>query len=186
MCPWMLLKDSNSFASYLSAYSVFLSSICGVMISHFYYVSGRKLKVDDLYTMSSEGMYHYYHGFNLRAYAACTSLRVPPLPLSRLCFHSRLTSFSSSPPPRHLRHPHQRRRLFRRSRQHRPPRGNSQYVVSLFPLPRSRPSTSPLLLILLPAPSLPAFLFHRLHRLLQRLHRSLQDLPDPRSYAGGE
>jgi NCS1 family nucleobase:cation symporter-1 len=27
MCPWQLLSDSNSFASYLSAYSVFLSSI---------------------------------------------------------------------------------------------------------------------------------------------------------------
>lgn len=69
-CPWNLLKDSNSFASYLSAYSVFLSSICGVMVSHYYYVAGRKVKVDDLYTLSSEGLYHYYHGFNLRAYAA--------------------------------------------------------------------------------------------------------------------
>lgn len=32
MCPWNLLKDSNSFTSYLSAYSVFLSSIAGVMV----------------------------------------------------------------------------------------------------------------------------------------------------------
>jgi len=30
--PWNLLKDSNSFTSYLSAYSVFLSSIAGVMV----------------------------------------------------------------------------------------------------------------------------------------------------------
>jgi nucleobase:cation symporter-1, NCS1 family len=70
MCPWNLLKDSNSFTSYLSAYSVFLSSICGVMISHYYVVSQRKVKIDDLYTMSSGGIYHYWHGFNLRAYAA--------------------------------------------------------------------------------------------------------------------
>lgn len=32
MCPWHLLKTSNSFTSYLSAYSVFLSSIAGVMV----------------------------------------------------------------------------------------------------------------------------------------------------------
>jgi NCS1 family nucleobase:cation symporter-1 len=32
MCPWNLLKDSNQFTSYLSAYSVFLSSIAGVMV----------------------------------------------------------------------------------------------------------------------------------------------------------
>ncbi|ORY84681.1 NCS1 nucleoside transporter family [Leucosporidium creatinivorum] len=70
MCPWNLLKDSNSFTSYLSAYSVFLSSICGVMISHYYVVAQRKLKVDDLYTLSKGGIYHYFHGFNLRAYAA--------------------------------------------------------------------------------------------------------------------
>lgn len=33
MCPWNLLKDSNSFTTYLSAYSVFLSSIAGVIIA---------------------------------------------------------------------------------------------------------------------------------------------------------
>jgi hypothetical protein len=33
MLPWNLLKSSNSFTSYLSAYSVFLSSIAGVMVS---------------------------------------------------------------------------------------------------------------------------------------------------------
>lgn len=32
MLPWKLLEDSNSFTSYLSAYSVFLSSIAGVMV----------------------------------------------------------------------------------------------------------------------------------------------------------
>lgn len=33
MLPWNLLKSSNNFSSYLSAYSVFLSSIAGVMVS---------------------------------------------------------------------------------------------------------------------------------------------------------
>lgn len=33
--PWNLLKSSNNFTSYLSAYSVFLSSIAGVMVRVF-------------------------------------------------------------------------------------------------------------------------------------------------------
>lgn len=32
MLPWNLLKSSNNFTTYLSAYSVFLSSIAGVMV----------------------------------------------------------------------------------------------------------------------------------------------------------
>ena len=32
--PWNFLKSSNEFTNYLSAYSVFLSSIAGVMVSH--------------------------------------------------------------------------------------------------------------------------------------------------------
>jgi cytosine/uracil/thiamine/allantoin permease len=32
MLPWNLLKNSNRFTSYLSVYSVFLSSIAGVIV----------------------------------------------------------------------------------------------------------------------------------------------------------
>ncbi|SGZ01869.1 BQ5605_C033g11170 [Microbotryum silenes-dioicae] len=78
MCPWKLLESSNLFTSYLSAYSVFLSSICGVMLSHYYIVASRQLKVDDLYVRY--GVYEYYHGFNLRAYAAYIAGIAPNLP----------------------------------------------------------------------------------------------------------
>ena len=68
MCPWILESSSSKFESYLSGYSVFLSSIAGVLISHYYVVAKRQIKVDDLYT--TEGIYQYTYGFNLRAYAA--------------------------------------------------------------------------------------------------------------------
>jgi hypothetical protein len=32
MCPWNIMKNSNEFTSYLSAYTVFMSSIAGVMV----------------------------------------------------------------------------------------------------------------------------------------------------------
>ncbi|KZS90713.1 putative uracil permease [Sistotremastrum niveocremeum HHB9708] len=73
MCPWQLLKSSNSFTSYLSAYSVFLSSIAGVMITEYYIVKKGRVRVSDLYTSRSDGWYYYTYGVNLRAYAAYIS-----------------------------------------------------------------------------------------------------------------
>lgn len=40
------------------------------MIANYYVVAKRRVKVDDLYTMNSEGRYHYWHGVNLRAIGA--------------------------------------------------------------------------------------------------------------------
>ncbi|KAK0482212.1 permease for cytosine/purines, uracil, thiamine, allantoin-domain-containing protein [Armillaria novae-zelandiae] len=70
MLPWNLLKDSNSFTSYLSAYSVFLSSIAGVMITEYYVVRKGHYRVSDLYHSGKDGWYYYTFGINLRAYAA--------------------------------------------------------------------------------------------------------------------
>ncbi|BGO94377.1 hypothetical protein NBRC10512_002075 [Rhodotorula toruloides] len=70
MCPWNLLSSSTNFSTYLSAYSVFLSSIVGVMIAHYYLVARRRVKVADLYSLEHESIYRYMYGFNLRAFAA--------------------------------------------------------------------------------------------------------------------
>ncbi|KAJ7211246.1 permease for cytosine/purines, uracil, thiamine, allantoin-domain-containing protein [Mycena pura] len=68
--PWNLLKSSNSFTSYLSAYSVFLSSIAGVMVTEYYVVRKGHYRVADLYHSRRDGWYWYTYGINLRAYAA--------------------------------------------------------------------------------------------------------------------
>jgi len=70
MCPWQLLKDSNRFTSYLSAYSVFLSSIAGVMITEYFLIRKGHYRVADLYTTKRDGWYWYTYGINFRAYAA--------------------------------------------------------------------------------------------------------------------
>lgn len=70
MCPWHLLKDSNNFTTYLSAYSVFLSSIAGVMISDYYFVRKGYLQTRDLYSAQREGPYFYSWGIHWRAYAS--------------------------------------------------------------------------------------------------------------------
>ena len=73
MCPWNLLSSSNKFTTYLSAYSVFLSSIAGVIISDYYLVRKGYLQIRDLYSAQAAGPYYYTYGFHLRGYAAYLS-----------------------------------------------------------------------------------------------------------------
>jgi nucleobase:cation symporter-1, NCS1 family len=70
MCPWNLLKSTNSFTTYLSSYSVFLSSIAGVIISDYYFVRKGYLEVKDLYSGKRTGPYYFTLGIHWRAYAA--------------------------------------------------------------------------------------------------------------------
>ena len=70
MCPWNLLSSSNNFTTYLSAYSVFLSSIAGVMICDYYIVRKGYLSITDLYSANKSSPYYYTAGFHWRAYLA--------------------------------------------------------------------------------------------------------------------
>lgn len=70
MCPYTLLTDSNQFTTYLSAYSVFLSSIAGVMISDYYFVRRGYMEVKELYDARPASPYFFTWGINFRAYAA--------------------------------------------------------------------------------------------------------------------
>lgn len=70
MCPWNLLSTSNQFTTYLSAYSVFLSSIAGVIISDYYLVRKGYFQITDMYSARSSGPYYYTLGFHWRGYTA--------------------------------------------------------------------------------------------------------------------
>jgi NCS1 family nucleobase:cation symporter-1 len=70
MCPWQLLSSANNFTTYLSAYSVFLSSIAGVIIGDYYFVRKGYLQIRDLYSAEKDGAYYFDFGFNWRAYTA--------------------------------------------------------------------------------------------------------------------
>ncbi|ANB15572.1 Fur4p [Sugiyamaella lignohabitans] len=70
MCPWRLLETSNKFTTYLSAYTVFLSAIAGVIFCDYYLVRKGKLVIDDLYSADPSGIYYFFKGFSWRAYAA--------------------------------------------------------------------------------------------------------------------
>ncbi|KAH7134350.1 permease for cytosine/purines, uracil, thiamine, allantoin-domain-containing protein [Dactylonectria macrodidyma] len=73
MCPYNLLTSANQFTTYLSAYSVFLSSIAGVMVSDYYIVRKGYLEIKELYDGRKSGPYFYSYGINWRAYVAYIS-----------------------------------------------------------------------------------------------------------------
>jgi NCS1 family nucleobase:cation symporter-1 len=73
MCPWHLLSTANNFTTYLSAYSVFLSSIAGVIVCDYYLVRKGYLQIKDLYSARKGSPYFYHGGFSWRAYAAYIS-----------------------------------------------------------------------------------------------------------------
>lgn len=75
--PWNLLLSSSQFTTYLSAYSVFLSSIIGVMLSDYYYVRRGYLNLPHLYSLQAPedpakpSVYRYNKiGVNWRALVA--------------------------------------------------------------------------------------------------------------------
>ncbi|KAH8912308.1 hypothetical protein BR93DRAFT_73272 [Coniochaeta sp. PMI_546] len=70
MCPYTLLTSANQFTTYLSAYSVFLSSIAGVMCSDYYLVRRGYLEIKELYDARKSGPYFFTCGFHWRGYAA--------------------------------------------------------------------------------------------------------------------
>lgn len=65
-----MVSTSSQFTTYLSAYSLFLSSIAGVMISDYYFVRKGYIQVKDLYSPDPSDPYYYDFGFSWRAYAA--------------------------------------------------------------------------------------------------------------------
>ena len=70
MCPWQLLSSASTFISVLSGYSVFLGPWVGIMVCDYWIIRRQTIKLSDLYSLRKDGIYHFWHGFNLRAYVA--------------------------------------------------------------------------------------------------------------------
>lgn len=57
LCPWQLLSSAATFISVLSAYSVFLGPMAGIMICDYWVVRRGRVKLSDLYHGREEGVY---------------------------------------------------------------------------------------------------------------------------------
>ncbi|KAK4628683.1 Transporter aclS [Fulvia fulva] len=70
MCPWQLLSAASTFVSVLSAYSVFLGPMVGIMVCDYWTLRHRIIKLSDLYHPGQDGLYYFWHGINWRAFIA--------------------------------------------------------------------------------------------------------------------
>jgi len=80
MCPWQLLSSAATFISVLSAYSVFLGPMVGLMICDYFVVRHRRIKLSDLYHPRKSGIYYYTKGWNWRSLVAWVVGWVPMMP----------------------------------------------------------------------------------------------------------
>ncbi|KAK7203033.1 permease for cytosine/purines, uracil, thiamine, allantoin-domain-containing protein [Myxozyma melibiosi] len=79
LTPWNILTSATAFLSFMSGYSIWLSSIAGILFSDYWLVHKRKYDVYELY--NPKGIYLYNKwGFNWRALVAFTVGWVPLLP----------------------------------------------------------------------------------------------------------
>ncbi|KAJ7675656.1 permease for cytosine/purines, uracil, thiamine, allantoin-domain-containing protein [Mycena polygramma] len=65
--PWKILNTANSFISAISGYAVFLGPLTGIMVSEYYLVRQRRIKLSHLYKPDSDSDYWFWHGLNIRA-----------------------------------------------------------------------------------------------------------------------
>ncbi|KAF8156221.1 permease for cytosine/purines, uracil, thiamine, allantoin-domain-containing protein [Mycena galopus ATCC 62051] len=65
--PWKILNTANSFISAISGYAVFLGPLAGIMVSEYYLVRHRRIKLSHLYQPNSGSDYWFWHGVNIRA-----------------------------------------------------------------------------------------------------------------------
>jgi nucleobase:cation symporter-1, NCS1 family len=66
--PWQIIKNAAGLLAFLSGYSAFMGSVCGVMVSQYYLILNKKLNIHELY--NGHSIYSYWHGLNWRAFAA--------------------------------------------------------------------------------------------------------------------
>ncbi|CAI7565782.1 unnamed protein product [Penicillium pancosmium] len=78
--PWKLVNTATTFLAVLSSYSVFLGPMTGLMISSYFVINKRKIKVDDLFVGDSSSIYWYTCGLDWRAAVAWVCGTVPSLP----------------------------------------------------------------------------------------------------------
>jgi NCS1 family nucleobase:cation symporter-1 len=70
VCPWLFVASPQAITLFVSIFGSVLGPMFGIMVADYYLVRRQFVVVDDLYTMSPDGAYHYGGGWNLKALIA--------------------------------------------------------------------------------------------------------------------
>ncbi|KAL5340150.1 allantoin permease [Aspergillus crustosus] len=78
--PWRIVTSATGFLNFLNGYSIFQGPVVAIMIIDYFIFRKGNMTIADMYTTSSSGLYYYFHGVNLRAFAAFVIGFLLPLP----------------------------------------------------------------------------------------------------------
>jgi NCS1 family nucleobase:cation symporter-1 len=78
--PWQQLASGSTFLTVLSAYSVFLGPMVGLLCVHYYIIQHRIFHLPDLYTGSRRSLYWYKWGVNWRTVVTWVCSVSPSMP----------------------------------------------------------------------------------------------------------
>lgn len=68
--PWLMYNTASNFQTVMSAFSVFITPLIGILICDYWLVRDRKIKLKDLYDLTPGTAYHYTYQTNFRAVIA--------------------------------------------------------------------------------------------------------------------
>ncbi len=70
VCPWLFVASPQAITLFVSIFGAVLGPMFGIMVADYYLVKRQAVAVDDLYTMSPAGRFHFDGGWNRKALAA--------------------------------------------------------------------------------------------------------------------
>ena len=80
MGPKKIFASTKAFSNVISANSVFFGPILGIMISDYFLVRNRRIKLSEIYSPSKLGIYYYRSGINWRALISWLCGLLPQMP----------------------------------------------------------------------------------------------------------
>ena len=70
VCPWLFVASPQAITLFVSIFGSVLGPLFGIMIADYYLVKRQVIVVEDLYTLSPKGSFHYDGGWNRKALLA--------------------------------------------------------------------------------------------------------------------
>ena len=70
VCPWLFVASPQAITLFVSIFGAVLGPMFGIMVADYYLVKRQVIRVEDLYTMSPDGAFHYDGGWNHNALIA--------------------------------------------------------------------------------------------------------------------
>jgi NCS1 family nucleobase:cation symporter-1 len=70
VCPWLFVASPQAITLFVSIFGSVLGPMFGIMVADYFLVRNKHVVLEDLYTMSPTGTYHYDGGWNRKAIIA--------------------------------------------------------------------------------------------------------------------